>query len=322
MNKAVLSALGFLPVGALVMAAAIAFGGPAPAPEMASINNPFKSVDESGMPALSRYGARDGAALAYRHYAPSGAQTRGSVVLVHGSSASSRSMHTLARAFAEGGFESYVLDIRGHGESGQRGTIGYIGQLEDDLEDFSKAVTLRRPSTLAGFSAGGGFALRFAASSRQEIFDNYLFLSPFLSQDARNFRAHAGGWVQVGIPRIVGLTILNALQVSALNQLPVTNFALNEQAKSFLTPSYSFALATNFRPNADYQADLRNVRRPTVVLAGADDEVFRTDQLEPELRAVGVQWPVTLVPGVGHVPLTLEPRAVEAAVQAVRTMDE
>jgi len=46
-------------------AAAIAFGGPTPPPPMASINNPFKSVDFSDLPPLLHFAAEDGAALAY-----------------------------------------------------------------------------------------------------------------------------------------------------------------------------------------------------------------------------------------------------------------
>ncbi len=61
---------------------AIAFGGPGEPAPMTSINDPFKGIDYSELPALSRYSARDGAALAYRVYAPQG-MPRGSVVLVH-----------------------------------------------------------------------------------------------------------------------------------------------------------------------------------------------------------------------------------------------
>ena len=34
------------------------------------------------------------------------------------------------------GCETYAVDIRGHGGSGTRGDITYIGQLEDDLADL------------------------------------------------------------------------------------------------------------------------------------------------------------------------------------------
>ncbi|MEV3816539.1 alpha/beta fold hydrolase [Aeromonas salmonicida] len=322
MNTEVLCVLGLLSLGLVTLVAALLFGGPGPAPEMASISNPFKTLDWSGMPSPARYKARDGAELAYRHYAPAGKDVRGSVVLVHGSSASSQSMHILASAFSQAGYSAYTLDIRGHGESGQRGTIAYIGQLEDDLEDFAAAVTPSQPTTLAGFSSGGGFVLRIAGGSRQTLFDNYLLLSPYLGPTAANYRPNSGGWVRVGIPRLIALSILNGFHISALNHLTVLNFALNDEAKALLTPSYSFNLASNFQPERDYRQNLRNVQRPCAVIAGTDDETFKTDQLAPELRALGIQWPVTLVPGISHIPLILDSHALAAAVQAVEKMTQ
>lgn len=302
------------------LAVAIAFGGPKSPTPMASINNPFKSVDFSDPPPLLRYKAEDGTALAYRHYAPAVSNPRGSVVLVHGSSASSNSMHLLAKAFTGAGYEAYALDIRGHGASGVKGTIDYIGQLEDDMAAFVKAVSLIKPATLAGFSSGGGFVLRFAGSQRQDAFQNYLLLSPFLSPNAPNYRSGSGGWVNVGIPRIIGLTVLNRLGIHAFNGLPVTNFALSEEAKTFLTPAYSFSLAANFQPQRDYEANIRAVHLPVAVVAGANDEVFETEKLEGIFRKQGKPWPVTLLPGIGHIPLTLDAGAVSASVRAVETM--
>lgn len=304
----------------LILAAAIAFGGPRPLPTMASINNPFKSVDVSGLPPLSHFKAEDGTSLAYRFYLSSKQGSRGSVVLVHGSSARSDSMHTLAMAFANAGLSAFALDIRGHGDSGRKGQIDYVGQLEDDLDAFVRVVQPPKPSTLVGFSAGGGFVLRFAGSKRQTEFESYLLLSPFLSQDAPNYRPGSGGWVDVGIPRVIAISMLNSVGVRAFNRLPVTSFALSPEAKAFLTPEYSFALATNFRPHTDYLADIRSANQPCTVLAGTKDEAFLTEKLEAIFRAQGKDWPVHLLPGIGHIPLTLEPAAVEAAVQAVRVM--
>ena len=123
--------------------------------------------------------------------------------------------------------------MRGHGASGAKGTIDYIGQLEDDLTAFVKSVSLAKPSTLAGFSSGGGFVLRFAGSQRQDAFQSYLLLSPYLSHEAANFRLCSGGWVSVGIPRVVGLAVLNRLGNRRFNGLPVTNFALSEERRHF-----------------------------------------------------------------------------------------
>jgi non-heme chloroperoxidase len=309
-----------LPLVTLLLLAAlggaIAFGGPGEPAPMTSINDPFKGIDYSELPALSRYSARDGAALAYRVYAPQG-MPRGSVVLVHGSSASSRSLHVLARAVAESGLSAYALDMRGHGDSGSKGQIAYVGQLDDDLEDFMRSVQPARPATLAGFSAGGGFALRVAAGERQTLFDQYLLLSPFIGQDAPTYRPDSGGWVSVGIPRIVALSLLDAVGVHALASLPVTRFALNEQGKLMLTPYYSYALATNFRPRADWRASIRSATQPMRLLAGQQDEAFFAERYAGLFQAEGKDVPVTLLPGIGHVALTLNPLAVRAAVTAM-----
>ena len=315
--KLVFVFVGLVTVG---LAATIAFGGPSSPKPMASINNPFKAVDFSDLPPLIQYTARDGAALGYRQYATAGGTLRGSVVLIHGSSASSNSMHVLAKALANAGYAAYALDIRGHGASGPKGTIAYVGQLEDDLEAFVNTVQLAKPATLAGFSSGGGFVLRFAGSQRQDDFQNYLLLSPFLSPQAPNFRSGSGGWVSVGIPRVIGLTFLNHVGVRFFNGLPVTSFALSEEAKTFLTSTYSFSLAANFQPLQDYEANIRAVHQPLKVVAGASDEVFATDKLEGIIRKQGKSWSVTLLPGIGHIPLTLEPAAVSAIVATVEAM--
>jgi alpha-beta hydrolase superfamily lysophospholipase len=305
---------------AAVVAAAITFGGPRTPPALASISDPFKAVDFSDLPPLRHFTAKDGASLAYRSYASSGPTARGSVVLVHGSSAGSSSMHVLAKAFSVAGYAAYALDIRGHGGSGRKGAISYIGQLEDDIDAFVHAVSLPKPSTLAGFSSGGGFVLRFAGSARQDEFQSYLLLSPYLTQNAPNYRPASGGWVSVGVARVIALSALSAAGIDAFNDLPVVRFALNEHDKSFLTPEYSFSLAANFQPRRDYEANIRAVHQPVSVLGGTDDELFYTDKLEGTFRAQGKTWPVMLLPGVGHIPLTLDRTAVDAAVKAVEAM--
>jgi alpha-beta hydrolase superfamily lysophospholipase len=301
----------------IALACAIAFGGPDDPPPMASINDPFRDLDLGDLPPPTRFTARDGASLAYRTYPAAGEQPRGSVVLVHGSSAGSSSMHVMARAFSAAGYAAHALDVRGHGESGARGQIDYVGQLEDDLEDFARSAALAPPATLIGFSSGGGFALRVAGGARRTLFSSYLLLSPFISQDAPTYRPDSGGWVRVGIPRIVALMLLNQAGVRIFNGLPVTRFALSESARATLTPSYSFALAENFRPPADYRACIRAVDRPLRIVAGTDDEAFHADRFAAVFEAEGRPVPVTLVPGVGHIPLTLEPVALQAAVAAV-----
>ncbi len=299
------------------VAAALWLGGPRSIAPLASINAPFAKVDFSTLPTPRHYTARDGTPLAYRRYAPAAAAAAPThVVLLHGSSADSRSMHPLAQALAAAGFAVDALDMRGHGASGQRGHIAYVGQLEDDLQDFLGAVPTAPRRVLVGLSAGGGFALRFAADGRASLFDRYVLLSPFVGQDAPTARPGLDGWVSVGIARIVALSLLNGLGVTAFNHLPVTEFALDEKAREFLTSSYDFNLATNYRPRRDWAADLHAVRQPMRVVVGQDDELFRPEQFAPVFASAGVPVPVTVVPGANHIGVSLAPAALGAVVAA------
>lgn len=301
------------------LALALAFGGPSRPAPMSAINEPFKAVDYSDLPSLSTFRARDGQTLSFRDYVPAGGPV-GSVTLIHGSSASSNSLHPMAKTLRAAGFRVFALDVRGHGQSGKKGHIDYIGQLESDMVDFVDAIQPPQPSTLAGFSSGGGFVLRFAGSEHQRRFGSYLLLSPFLSQDAPNQRPGSGGWASVGIPRIIALTILNSAGIQAFNDLTVTSFALNDHARTFLTPDYDYNLATNFRPHRDYEADLRNATRPCAIVAGTADEAFYTDRLQGIVSDAGKMWPVQLLPNIGHIPLTLDPGSIQEILRQVRLL--
>lgn len=301
----------------VIIALALWLGGPGAAPSMPSINDPFKSVDFSDMPALKNYQGADGAKLFYREYAPQGDHKKGSAVLVHGSSGSSESLHPMATFLAAAGVHVYALDVRGHGSSVPKGHIAFVGQLESDLQLFVNAVQPPSPSTLIGFSSGGGFVLRVAASEMQSAFGSYLLLAPFLGHTAPNYRPDSGGWVSVGVPRIVALNALNAVGIRYWNDLPVVRFALTEEAKSFLTPEYDFNLNTNFAANPDYRQDLMNAKGKVAILAGDADELMKSQELQGIVQRAGKDWPVQLLPGIGHIPLTLDKAALKSVVELV-----
>ena len=297
----------------LALGTAIAFGGPKDIAALDSINQPFANVDYSRVPPAKTYQARDGAALAFHHYIAekTNAATR-RIVLVHGSSARGRSMHPLAQALASQGFTVDALDMRGHGDSGKRGQINYIGQLEDDIVDFVKAVPHSGPNTLLGFSSGGGFVLRFAASAQQKLFDRYVLLSPYLRYDAPTAKPNNGNWVSIGLSRVIALSVLNKFGISAWNHLDVTRFALNDFAKTFLTPSYSYSLAINFAPHPEYAQDIKNAKGLMQIVVGSDDELFEAGRFKGVFEQAGKKVTVTTLPGIDHMGLTLQQPAVEA----------
>ncbi len=298
-----------------LFAGALYLGGPKAPRTMTSISAPFKNVDFSDLPPIQTITAREGSELTYRRY-PTQQALQGSIVLVHGSSASSSSMHPLAETLRDQGWQVIAVDIRGRGGSGERGKARYVGQLEHDLEDVLQALTLPRPLLLTGFSSGGGFVLRMAGGKPQAMFDGFLLLAPFLGQDAPTFRPDAGGWVSVGVPRYVGLAILNALGLRAFNDLPVNRFAIDPTSTEPLTASYNFALADNFRPEQDWLATIQRTRLPLHVIVGENDEAFIASEFEAAFAAGGRAGVVTHVPGIGHTSLTVEPAAPAAIVSA------
>src|SRR5258708_12939662 len=150
-------------------------------PELKSISAYRKLMDYSALPELTRFQARDGSALAYRHYPARMPSTGRIAVVVHGSSGSSQgAVHSLSLALAARGVQTYAVDIRGHGASGNRGDIAYLGQLQDDMADLVAEIRKTNPTaplTLIGHSSAGGFPLRIPPSPIHNPFPRPLLLA-------------------------------------------------------------------------------------------------------------------------------------------------
>jgi alpha-beta hydrolase superfamily lysophospholipase len=306
---------GLCAVGAvaLVFTALIATPIRRPA-ELTSISATARAVDRSDMPALERFHARDGTELGYRHYPARAPGTGQIAIVVHGSSGSSISVHALAKGLAGRGIDVYTPDIRGHGASGTRGDIAYIGQLEDDLSDFVgeiRKANATAPLTLIGHSSGGGFALRVAGSPIQNLFERTVLLAPYLGYDAPSSREDAGGWASPDIPRLLALSMLRRLGIVYCESLPTIAFAVGPNTSAILAPAYSFRLMRNFGSSNSYRADLAAAGKPVAVFAGAADELMFPDKFQ---EAVGQRAQVKLIAGVNHMGIVRDPAAVSAIV--------
>jgi alpha-beta hydrolase superfamily lysophospholipase len=306
---------------ALVLTAMIATPLTRPA-HLASISDTARAVDRSTMPALEQFQARDGTGLAYRHY-PARAVADGRVaVLVHGSSGSSTSIHALADALAARGVEAFAMDIRGHGASGARGDIGYVGQLEDDVADFVAVVRRTAPTaplTLLGHSSGGGFALRVAGSPIQNLFARTVLLAPYLGYDAPSTRANAGGWASPDLPRIIALTVLRRVGIDCCDALPVVAFAVPPNSEKILVQAYTERLRRNFAAHPDYRSDMAAATRPVTIISGADDELMFADKYVEAVRGVTPAVNVKLIDGVNHMGIVSVPKAITAIADDVAT---
>ncbi|MBR1208988.1 alpha/beta hydrolase [Bradyrhizobium sp. JYMT SZCCT0180] len=256
-------------------------------PTLAFISETVRAGDREGIPPVLTFQARDGSRLAYRRYAPREPTTGRVAILVHGSSGSSLAVHPLAKSLAAHGVESFVPDIRGHGSSGTRGDIGYIGQLEDDMADlvgFIRTTIPSAPLTLVGHSSGGAFALRVAGSPIQNLFTRTVLLSPYLGTKAASSRENAAGWASPNMPRIIALSLLHAAGLPCCEQLPVIAFAVPPNTTRILTAEYSFRLLANFGTHRDYRVDLDAAKGPLTLIAGANDELMQSGKYEETVR--------------------------------------
>ena len=294
-----------------------------PVPELQSISRARATVDLSSLPAIERFQARDGTWLGFRHYGADGAPTGRVAIVIHGSSGSSGgTIHALSQALATHGVETFAVDMRGHGTSGTRGDIGYVGQLEDDLADFVAVLRNTVPSaplTLIGHSAGGGFSMRVAGSPIQNLFERFVLLAPYLGYDAPSTRPDSGGWARADIPRILGLLALRAIGVNCCEALPVLALAVPPNSEKTLVSTYTDRLMRNFAVRGDFRRDLAAATRPLTIISGADDELMFSDKYAEAVRGAKVAVDVKVLDGINHMGIVAAPKAISIVAEDVAT---
>ena len=291
-------------------------------PELASISAARRTVDFSTLPAIERFQARDGTWLGFRHYPAGGPATGRVAIVVHGSSGSSGgTIHALSGTLAGRGVETFAVDIRGHGASGTRGDIGYVGQLEHDLVDFVAIVRNTAPTaplTLIGHSAGGGFALRVAGSPIQSLFVRTVLLAPYLGYTAPTNRPNSGGWANADLPRILALMALRGIGIDCCEALPTVAFAVPPNSAERLVPAYSDRLRFNFGTHRDFRTDLAAATRPLTIYSGAEDELMISSNYAEAVRGFP-RANVRLIEGVNHMGIVSVAKAVSVLAEDVAT---
>jgi pimeloyl-ACP methyl ester carboxylesterase len=125
---------------------------------------------------LARYGTRDSLRIevgapratlsSWVLEPPDGAKPRATIVVLHGIRLDKRSMLPAAMAFADAGFRSVLVDLRGHGRSGGRHLTYGLAESRDvsELLDALEAQgTVLGPVGVHGYSYGGATAIHLAA---------------------------------------------------------------------------------------------------------------------------------------------------------------
>ena len=281
----------------------VALAWPMPAPKGGGIDFSGQLAVQNTPIALQFQPMRDGYALPFR--AVDGPQGAPLLVMVHGSGWHGMQFEGLAAALVPHA-DILIPDLRGHGASPmRRGDVEYIGQLEDDLADLIMArAKAGQKVILLGHSSGGGLAVRFAGGAHRAMISGAVLLAPFLHHSAPTTRAGSGGWAQVNLPRIMGLSILNRLGITAFNGLKIVRFAMPDAVMNgplghTATTSYSYRMNTSFAPRDDYMADLAALP-PYLLVAGSADESFVADAYASLLARAGAKGKVHILQGVTH----------------------
>jgi pimeloyl-ACP methyl ester carboxylesterase len=323
--RIVVMLLAAVGAAALIVAGLVAtpVGNP---PELKSIIAGARSVDLGDLPEIERFQARDGTELAFRRYQPAAIGDGRIAILVHGSAGNSTNMHVVGKGLRAAGVRAVALDIRGHGRSGTRGDISYVGQLEHDLADLIGFLKQSAPDarfTLVGHSAGGGFALRIAGGAVGGSFERYVLVAPYLGPFAPTSRPQIGDarWAEPDIPRIMALAALERIGISCCQSLPTLAFALPEEAALRATTRYSYRLMVNFASHWDYRSDLLAARRPIVLISGGADELMDASSYEAAMQLPGRSVRTVLVPGINHMGVLADPAGIAAIVEAVLAPD-
>ena len=244
--------------------------------------------------------------------------------MIHGSSGSSGgTIHALSQALAARGVETFAVDIRGHGTSGTRGDIGYVGQLEDDLADFVAVLRKTVPSaplTLVGHSvrrrlcaARGGLAdpepvraLRAArALSRLRC---AVHPTEFRRLGARRYPAHR---------RPAGAARRSAS--TAVRRCRCWRFAVPPNSEKTLVSTYTDRLMRNFAVGGDFRRDLAAATKPLTIISGADDELMFADKYAEAVRGAKVAVEVKVLDGINHMGIVSAPKAVSVIAEDVAT---
>ena len=154
--------------------------------------------------------------------------------------------------------------------------------------------------------------MRFAGSSRQKLFANYLLLAPFLRYVAPTTRPNNSEWADASVPRIIGLSLLGPIGKKWFGHLPVLAFAIDPKTVQYQTATYSYRLWSNFGPHYNYKADMKAAKQPITVLVGKDDELFYPQKYLPVFAGSQPHAEIIIVPDVGHITLTTERAGVSA----------
>ena len=119
--------------------------------------------------------------------------------------------------------------------------------------------------------------------------------------------------------RIIGLSLLNSVGVTALNHLTVLQFAfpdfvLQNDFKTALARAYSYSLTLSYAPRSDYLADIAALSLFDLTV-GQYDEFFIAETFRPVLESATDAGAYHMVQGRGHLDVLFATETLQITIR-------
>lgn len=216
---------------------------------------------------------RDGLRQLRRRW-PAPAPVRGVVLVVHGMSEHSGRYDHVARRLNAAGYHVVAFDHRGHGGSaGRRTHVERFSDYVDDVADHLAEIgRLGLPTAILGHSLGGLVSLVHAVSPRPQP-DAYVLSGPALGHDRPAWEIAVTPIANRIAPRVFIPTALDSSELSRDPRVAAA-FDADPLIRSGATARFG---ASVLAAMDEARAGLAELRRPTLVLHGAQDRIVPTE---------------------------------------------
>ncbi len=244
-------------------------------------------------PAVEAGGLRmdDGARLPLARWAPETGEPWAVIIALHGMNDSRASFRLAGPWWAERGIETWAIDQRGFGEAPGRGVWAGEARMTEDVRTAVALARARHPRAViavAGESMGGAVTIAAFSADRAPDADRVILLAPAVwGWTAQGPVNSAGLWIAA---RTMGDRSVDAPEW-AVRGLPASDNRM-ELLRNYRDPNS--LISTRF--DALYglvdlmeTASLRlgDIRAPTLLLYGANDNVIRSDPMRLALERAG-----------------------------------
>lgn len=260
---------------------------------MPAIQPPLMPPPGFAGPALEAGALRmdDGARLPLARWTPETGEPWAVIVALHGMNDSRASFRLAGAWWAERGIETWAVDQRGFGEAPGRGVWAGEARMTEDLRTAVALARARHPRAViavAGESMGGAVTIAAFASDRAPDADRVILLAPAVwGWTAQGPVNSAGLWLAA---RAMGERAVDAPEW-AVRALPASDNRM-ELFRNYRDPNS--LISTRFDTlyglvDLMETASLRlgDVRSPTLLLYGANDNVIRTEPMRQALERAG-----------------------------------